>query len=107
MRWVLTGAVLVALLALGEAALSFIVRHSQPLANSPDRLQSAPTVAVFQAGIANPLIPMPWMELKNRAKAGRINRNEADKIVDGLLAWLRRDYPNGYDQPFNRLRLFS
>ena len=41
-RWVLTGAVLVALLALGEAALSFIVRHSQPLANSPDRLQLAP-----------------------------------------------------------------
>ena len=99
-RLVLTGAVLVALGALGHAALAFIVRFHQPLANSPDKLQSAPTLAVFQAGVADPRNPMPWIELENRAKAGRLNRNEADRIVDGLLAWLRRDYPNGYDLPF-------
>jgi len=106
-RVVLTGAVLVALVALGLTAFAFIMRSGyvdkRPLAYSPNKLQSAPTVAVIQAGLADPRNSMPWSELKNRAQAGRLNRNEADIIGDGLATWLRRNYPNGYDWPFDDL----
>ncbi|MGD1084277.1 MAG: protein kinase, partial [Verrucomicrobiota bacterium] len=73
-------------------------------ADWPDILQTLPTAAVIQAGLDKPAqAPWPWMELQNRAKAGRLSTNEADKIVDELAAWMRRDYPHGYDQPLNWL----
>ena len=106
-RVVLTGAVLVALVALGLTAFAFIRRANyvdkRTLAEAPDKLQSAPTDAVIQAGLGAPTSAWPWLELGGRARKGQISANEANKIVDDLAAWLRRDYPGGYDQPLNWL----
>lgn len=41
------------------------------LANRPDKLRALPTATVIQAGLSAPDLPWAWLELKNRAQAGR------------------------------------
>jgi hypothetical protein len=69
------------------------------LANSPQKLRSLPNASVIEVGMAEPQTPWAWQELENRARAGRMSETEAGKIVDSLALWIRRDYPDGYDQP--------
>ncbi|HXR08539.1 MAG TPA: hypothetical protein VN765_14485, partial [Candidatus Acidoferrum sp.] len=63
------------------------------------KLQTASTAAVIQAGLSDPKQPWAWQELQGRARTGQLSTNEAGHVVDGLAAWMRRDYPQGYDQP--------
>jgi predicted Ser/Thr protein kinase len=103
-RMDIVGAVLVAIVTFGLVALAFgfLRMHaisSQPLAQNPYRLQSVSTAAVIQAGLSDPNQPWAWQELGKRALSGQLTTNEAGNIVDGLAAWMRREYPHGYDQP--------
>jgi len=68
------------------------------LAERPWVLQAIPTDRVIHAGMAKPEQPWAWQELQQRAEAGKLSSSEAGLILDGLAAWLRRDYPNGYDR---------
>ena len=74
-------------------------RTPASLADSPQELRKLPTAQVMEAGLAKPLSAWPWMELEKRAKAGDLHPQEANQIVDGLAAWLRREHPQGYNQP--------
>lgn len=44
-----------------------------------------------------------WQELQGRAAAGQLTKAEAGTLLDGLVPWLHRDYPNGYHEPLNWL----
>jgi tRNA A-37 threonylcarbamoyl transferase component Bud32 len=68
------------------------------LAERPWLLGAIPTDRVIHAGMAKPEQPWAWQELQQRAEAGKLSSSEAGLILDGLAAWLRRDYPNGYDR---------
>jgi hypothetical protein len=97
-------ALLVLFAVAGIVALSS--RHStvdapKDLAPWPDKLKSRPTAQVIQAGLAEPELPWAWMELERRAKAGRFDSSEAQTLLDGLTAWMRREYPHGYNQPLH------
>jgi serine/threonine protein kinase len=70
-----------------------------PLADQPFELRKRPTAEVIAAGLSEPQSAWPWQELQSRAQAGRLSRDEAGQIMDGITAWMRRDYPNGYNQP--------
>jgi serine/threonine protein kinase len=75
--------------------------HRTPasLADSPQELRRLPTAQVIEAGLAKPLSAWAWQELQTRAKAGKLHEQETDEILDGLAAWMRREHPQGYNQP--------
>jgi len=108
-RLILAGVVVVGglfLLLVGLAFMGHIVSDrlmntSRPLAEQPAELKTRPTAEVIKAGLANPELPWAWMELQNRADGLRLSAQEANQLLDGLTAWLRRDYPKGYDRPLN------
>jgi serine/threonine protein kinase len=91
---------IIALLWLVIAAM--FMAHRTPavdLANSPFELQKLPTAKVIAAGLSKPSQPWAWRELQQRAHAGNLGADDANLIVDGLAAWMRHDYTNGYNQP--------
>ena len=101
---------------LGAAAFTFIiyrsahiesVEGSESLAESPWKLRELPTAQVIQAGVTKPNLPYAWQELEKRAKGGQINATEAGLILDGLTAWLRRDYPHGYTNRCTGVAIYS
>ena len=103
-RMDIVGAVLVAILTvclvvLGFGLLRIYFANSQPLAQNPFKLRSASTAAVIQAGLGDRQSPWAWQELEGRARNGLLTTNQAGNLVDGLAAWMRRDYPQGYNQP--------
>jgi hypothetical protein len=82
------------------------------LVNQPHKLRSLPNATVIQVGLADPTSPWAWKELQTRANTlttGGIIRgvnlslepHEALSIVDGLSAWMRREHPQGYNQPLH------
>jgi tRNA A-37 threonylcarbamoyl transferase component Bud32 len=73
------------------------------LANSPWKLKYSPTAAVIQAGVAEPQTPWAWQELQNRIQSGQLNAEQGNKIVNDLAAWMRREHPQGCDQPLFQL----
>ncbi|MCX6922586.1 MAG: protein kinase, partial [Verrucomicrobia bacterium] len=77
--------------------------RATPDPTNPFELRKLLTAEVIAAGLAKPDLPWAWEELQGRAKAGRLSGAEADTILDGLVIWLQRDYPNGYAQPLNWL----
>jgi hypothetical protein len=92
------------LAVLGIAAVFLLlarpfVRH-QPqattdLANQPDQLRKLPTAQVINVGLGKPDLPWAWQELQQRARNGRLSAAEGGNLLEGLVAWMRRDYPNG------------
>ena len=74
------------------------------VANNPFRLKSLPTARVIEAGLSNPDAPWAWQELEKRAQSGRLNTGEANALLDGLTARMRRDYPHGYNDSLPWLR---
>jgi tRNA A-37 threonylcarbamoyl transferase component Bud32 len=105
MRMDIAGIFLVAIVTFGLVVLGYgyLRMHSigsPPLAQNPYKLQSAPTAAVIEAGLGDPTKQSwAWQELQGRARNGLLTTNEAATLVDSLAAWMRRDYPHGYDQP--------
>jgi serine/threonine protein kinase len=81
------------------------IGHSTPqhLAEQPFELKTRPTAEVIAAGLTEPQTPWAWQELQQRARDGRLSRDEANQLMDGLTAWLRRAYPKGYNLPLNWL----
>ncbi|MBE0545379.1 MAG: protein kinase [Verrucomicrobia bacterium] len=103
-RVVSVGALAAAIAILGLVAAVFFSGLNEPpanLAHSPHKLKSLPTATVIQTGLTEPGEPWAWNELKRRSESGRLNAEEADKIVDGLTAWMRREHPQGYEQPLH------
>ncbi len=74
------------------------------LAHRPGTLRFLPAPRVIQAGLADPTSPWAWQELASRAQRGKISPAEAGMVLDGLTAWIERDYPQGYDQPLFALK---
>jgi hypothetical protein len=88
-------------------ARPFVLHLSQAttdLANQPDQLRTLPTAQVINVGLRKPDLPWAWQELEQRASNGRLSAAEAGNILDGLVVWMRRDYPNGYRNPLHWLR---
>ena len=69
------------------------------LADSPQDLQKAPTAQVIAAALENKESPWAWQELEKRP----LTAAEVAQIMDGLVAWLQRDFPNGLQNPLNWL----
>jgi len=63
------------------------------LADSPQDLEKAPTAQVIAAALENKESPWAWQELERRP----LTAAEVAQIMDGLVAWLQRDFPNGDD----------
>ena len=75
--------------------------NSGKLSESPQRLRSASNPEVIRAGMENMEAPWAWQELERRAENGRLSRSEAEDIINNYSRVLRRDFPQGYDQPFH------
>jgi hypothetical protein len=75
--------------------------NTMSLVKSPQELQKSPIATLIQIGLAEPLSPWAWLELQNRAKAGRITKVEADQIMRSVTAWMRSQYPQGDPLPLN------
>jgi len=69
------------------------------LANQPFKLRTLPNETVIQAGLSEPQLPWAWQELQNRAQDGRLSTGEANQIMDKVTASMRRDHPQGYNEP--------
>jgi len=71
------------------------------LADSPQELAKLTTAQLIAVGLAKPDSPSPWawLELDTRP----LTAAEAAQIMDGLIAWLQRDFPNGYSSPLNSI----
>jgi hypothetical protein len=81
------------LLTIAGGAL-LVGRHAPgDLAHRPDRLRSAPTGQVIEAGLAEPEWPLAWQELERRAKAGELKSAEATRLLDGLTECMKRKHP--------------
>ena len=79
-------------------ARPFVLHQSQEitdLANQPDQLRRLSTVQVINVGLGKPDLPWAWQELQQRARNGRLSAAEGGNLLEGLVAWMRRDYPNG------------
>jgi predicted Ser/Thr protein kinase len=85
----------------GATPVKAPVETPAKLAFLPEELKTLPSDEVFQAGLAQPQMPWPWMELKNRAGTGALDDAEAQKLTTELTAWMHDNYPNGYDTPLN------
>ncbi|MEI6176570.1 MAG: serine/threonine-protein kinase [Verrucomicrobiota bacterium] len=94
----LFGLLITVLVALGTHYFLRVENYSS-LPDSPQKLRLLPSATVFHTGMAKPQMPWAWRELESRVRDGRIGSTEANQMVDDLAAWLRRDYPNGYEQP--------
>ena len=69
------------------------------LADSPQDLQKATTAQVIAAALENKESPWAWQELEKRP----LTAAEVAQIMDGLVAWLQRDFPDGHANPLNWL----
>ena len=92
---------------LAMLAFTFSLSAGKPvppasLVDSPQQLQKQPTALVIQVGLSAPISPWAWQELERRP----LTTNEAGQIMEGVIAWLRRDYPAGDPQPINWLDNF-
>jgi serine/threonine-protein kinase len=96
---VIVASVFMAVFALNRPSYMDVLEKNKKPAESPWKLKSLPTSQVIEAGLSEPQSAWPWQELQNRLRDGRLNAVEANQIVAGRAAWMRRDYPNGYDQP--------
>jgi tRNA A-37 threonylcarbamoyl transferase component Bud32 len=88
-------------------ARPFVLHQSQEitdLANQPDQLRRLSTVQVINVGLGKPDLPWAWQELQQRARNGRLSAAETGNLTEGLVAWMRRNYPNGYRDPLHWLR---
>jgi serine/threonine protein kinase len=65
------------------------------LADSPQDLQKASTAQVIAAALENKESPWAWQELERRP----LTAPEVSQIMDGLVAWLQRDFPDGDPNP--------
>ena len=90
------GLTAVALLIIGLAYASPAVRGSiLTLAESPYELKRVTTARVIQAALEKPDLPFAWKELETRQLAVE----DANTIMDGVIAWIQRDFPDGMTQP--------
>ena len=95
----------VTLVMLGLATAKFLSARTgattdiASLANQPHKLRSLPNATVIQVGLAEPKSAWAWQELEERAQKGMLDHREVLQILDGFTAWMRREHPNGYDQP--------
>jgi hypothetical protein len=69
---------------------------------NPGALKRRATAEVIQAGLAQPISGWAWIELQRRP----LTSAEAASIVEGLIVWLERDYPDGCFEPFPWLDRF-
>ena len=67
------------------------INRGPALADSPWKLQQATTAEVILAGLGNPRIPWAWQELEKRP----LTTNDVAQIMNGLDAWLWRNFPKG------------
>jgi hypothetical protein len=92
-------------IALGVLGTTLLFKHNGPasspasLADSPQELRKLPTAQVIEAGLAKPLSAWVWSELENRP----LTAAEVAQIMDGLDAWLKREYPAGCSEPLSWL----
>jgi serine/threonine protein kinase len=92
-------------MALGILGATLFLMHTGPasspasLADSPSELRKLPTAQVIEAGLAKPLSAWVWSELENRP----LTAAEVAQIMDGLDAWLKREYPAGCSEPLSWL----
>ncbi|HXF11038.1 MAG TPA: serine/threonine-protein kinase, partial [Desulfuromonadaceae bacterium] len=98
-----TTAVMVASLAVAAICTIFYLYSlrgpNAGLADSPQELRKAPVEQVIQAALAHPTNPWPWQELQERNRRKKMTAQQTAEIVNGLAAWMRQKYPDGYDQP--------
>jgi serine/threonine protein kinase len=95
-------------IALGILGMTLVFKPAGPasppasLADSPHKLRKLPTAQVIEAGLAKPISPWAWSELEKRP----LTPAEVAQIMDGLTAWLQREYPDGRTEPLSWLDRF-
>jgi serine/threonine protein kinase len=67
------------------------------LAESPFDLRKLPTDRVIQSALAKPESPWAWQELEKR----QLTSKTVAQIVDSLEAWMKREFPNGCENPLH------
>jgi len=72
------------------------------LAVNPYELKLVPNDRVIEAALEKPLSPWAWQELERRS----ITAGDAETIMDGLTAWLRREHRGGMLDPLSWLAKF-
>jgi len=72
------------------------------LADSPSLLRELPTSVVIQAGLSKPISPWAWQELNRRP----LTAADANQVINGLIAWLQKNYPAGFTEPLTWVDLF-
>jgi serine/threonine protein kinase len=97
--WAAVLAVVIALVGL-IAVPNLLPRRSTTtdpaeFAENPSKLRGLSTVQLIQAGLARPDRPWVWQELKKRP----LSSDEIARIMDGLVAWMRQEYPRGCENP--------
>jgi len=71
----------------------------QQLYENPQALARATTEQVIEAGIDSPDIPWAWRELERR----NLTQEDGAAILNGMINWLKQNYPDGYDRPLHWL----
>ena len=97
--FVIACAVLLGFLGMAALHKSAGFHTATKLADSPQDLQKATTAQVIVAALENKESPWAWQELERRP----LTAAEVAQIMDGLVAWLQRDFPNGHPNPLNWL----
>ena len=65
-------------------------------------MRKVPTAQVIAAGLAKPNSPWAWQELENHS----LTAAEVAQIIDGLVAWMKREHPAGSSEPLSWLDNF-
>jgi serine/threonine protein kinase/LysM repeat protein len=98
--WLATAcAVLVGFFGMVVLHQSVRFHSATKLADSPQDLQKASTAQVIAVALENKESPWAWQELERRPLAA----DQVAQIMDGLVAWLQRDFPDGHSNPLNWL----
>jgi serine/threonine protein kinase len=109
LAWISAVAVMLICLVLAFVALPNLISRGgranaapKQLAESPFELRKLPTDQVIQAALAKPENPWAWQELEKR----QLTSNTVAQIVDSLEAWMKREFPNGCENPLHWLDRF-
>lgn len=72
------------------------------LADQPHKLRKLPTAQVIEASLTKPISPWGWQTLEQRS----LTQADAERIVDGLIAWLQREETLGPLPPLSWVDTF-
>ncbi len=72
------------------------------LAEAPAKLRKLSTWRLIDVAVYKPISPWAWQEIEKRP----LGAAEVARIMDGLTAWMRTNYPAGCQEPLSWLRTF-